>query len=309
MVRLALGLAAVFVASGCRVDFKEQPDAEPTADGAASDGADLDSPVGTLLPSLFYIDAADVDGNNTPGASACPTPITQWKDLATNTDATLAGFPDPPCGAAGGGWAGDGSQQDPYRLRFDSTAGQAVPFGAIGEAAIYTVTAWVRWSGIGVGGASGGGAFRLIPIVAKGTAEVDQAPLDVNYWLGLSPGTGRVGTDFEDEAENGSHPIEGVGTVAADTWVHLAVVYDQVRQVLYINASVDLAVAESDMPSVAFDSFLTIGANYESDGTAGGGYFDGDIAVVRIFSRALSAAEISAECEAFVNRFDGAVCL
>src|SRR5207244_3017111 len=74
-------------------------------------------------------------------------------------------------------------------LAFDG-ASQYVTFGAATglDTPTFTLEAWVRWTGGGIGTSTGfGGLSNAIPLITKGRAEADSPPdLNMNYFLGIS---------------------------------------------------------------------------------------------------------------------------
>lgn len=279
----------------------------PTAvDGAivldgsnAVDGANaLDGAVSVGAP-LFYIDASDANG--APGSAGCPGMApSEWLDIQTGTPGVMSNFATPPCG--GNGWDGDGSVVNPYRLSFAEQSNPAVSFGAIAHAQRYTLEAWVRYTGLGDATGTGSGGIRLVPIVTKGTAETEDPALDVNYSFGLTE-TGELGFDFEDSMTSDNHPFSADMTLSTGVWHQVAATYDQVEVRLYVDGALIASQPETAPPSVATGSILGIGSMFESDGTPKSAQFDGDIAIVRIFDRALPATGILAGCMEFAARF------
>jgi hypothetical protein len=73
-----------------------------------------------------------------------------------------------------------------------------------------------------------------------------------------------------------------------DTWYHIAATYDAFALVLYINGVVDASLNVTGNPVTAQGSF-TFGRNYDATRT-----LNGAIDEVRVWTRALSAAEIAA---------------
>jgi hypothetical protein len=170
------------------------------------------------------------------------------------------------------------------------------------------VEAWVRWSGGGVANSTGTGGIDVYPIVSKGVSEVEESEVDINYFLAISSGTKTMVGEFEGNIDHMNHPFEGSTILEADRWYHLALTYDHAERALYVNGALDSSRPETDPTPSATNSILSIGAGYESTGVIDGGFFDGDVAIVRIYDRALSAAEIKLECEAFAARFTGLAC-
>lgn len=83
--------------------------------------------------------------------------------------------------------------------------------------------------------------------------------------------------------------LSGGSLIPANTWTHLAASYDGVNQILYVNG---VQVASRPLSGAVKTSTgpLRIGG----DGVWGE-YFQGLIDEVRVYNRALSAAEIQAD--------------
>ena len=77
--------------------------------------------------------------------------------------------------------------------------------------------------------------------------------------------------------------------IALNTWTHLATTYDGANQRLYINGVLVATKAQTGAIAAA-NQPLRIGGNNVS-----GEFFQGLIDEVRIYNRALSAAEITAD--------------
>jgi tetrahydromethanopterin S-methyltransferase subunit B len=279
-------------------------------DAAAATDAPLavDAAPSAVGDPLLYIDAENVDGAGSPGSQNCPASgPSAWSDLASVEVGNLVNGGTPPCSPSSG-WSGSGTPADPHRLTLAAGSNSAVNFGTIAETSHFTVEAWVRWSGGGVASTTGSGGIDVYPLVAKGAAEVEATEGDENYYLAIDQATGAVAGDFEDSVNHDNHPIVGVTPLVAGDWYHLAMTYDEVQEALFVNGVVDALQGETDPASLSIDSFVGVGAAIETDGGLDGGFFEGDIAIVRIFNRALSTAEILVECEAFASRFEGLSC-
>jgi hypothetical protein len=306
-VRWAL-LLVTGLAFGCgRLNY------DTTGEIAGDDATALDGPIGddasTLGGLIFYVDAANVAGDGLGGAANCPGSASMvWNDLAGGAVGTLVNYvaDEPPC-AGRAGWDGSGDVGDPERLTLDVGNDNAVTFGAVAEATQFTVEAWILWTGNGVLRDTGGGGISLYPIVAKGTGEEEVTEQDANYFLGIAAG-GQIATDFEDSIVHDNFPLSGSTVLSTGTWYHLAVTYDQNQQNLYVNGVLDGTANQTAPASPAVQSILAVGADYGYMGNPAGGYFDGDIAIVRIFDRGLSGAEVVAECQMYSSRFLGLVC-
>ena len=174
------------------------------------------------------------------------------------------------------------------------TFGQAPQLGA----STFTLEAWVRRDGAGVATFSGTGGITAVPIVTKGMAEAEGGTVDMNYFLGITPGTGKLAADFEDTATGGNHPVNGNAVIAADgSWHHVAATYDGTTWQLYVDGNLDATLSVGAF-TPRFDSIqhAAIGTALNSTGavTTGqtAGRFHGAIDEVRIWSYARSQAQI-----------------
>lgn len=137
----------------------------------------------------------------------------------------------------------------------------------------------------------------------KTTNENDQiiASYDRNeYWRleinGAGAGPGAIGFDVQTNA--GTFDFGGTIRIDDGNWHHIAAVYDNGTSIIYIDGIID----NMGTQGTAFGSgntrfgFLGVGSEADTeDGTTGPNtYFDGSIADISIWSRALSQAEIQA---------------
>jgi hypothetical protein len=123
--------------------------------------------------------------------------------------------------------------------------------------------------------------FRRRPIVGK------ERPGRVAYFL--SGATATIDAPTASVYTGGNNVAAGTGRLTAGVWTHLAATYDGTRLRLYVNGVlVDEDVAFGNIATSSRP--LRIGHN-EIDG----GIFDGRIDEVRVYSRALGAAEIQAD--------------
>jgi VCBS repeat-containing protein len=175
------------------------------------------------------------------------------------------------------------------------TFGPAPQLGA----SAFTLEAWIRRDGAGVATSTGtNGGVTAVPIVTRGMSETDGGTVDMNYFLGISPATGKLAADFEDTATGGNHPIDGTAAIPADgSWHHVAASYDGTTWRLYLDGNLDAMRAVGAF-TPRFDSIqhAAIGTALNSLGvvTAGRpvGRFHGVIDEVRIWNYARSGAQI-----------------
>ena len=165
-----------------------------------------------------------------------------------------------------------------------------------------TIEAWFRRDGAGTTADTGSGGFLAVPIVTKGRAQDETTTNNMNYFLGIVPGTAGapdvLGADFEDNATGLNHPARGLKPVPADgVWHHAAATYDGKDWRLYLDGALDTTtpVGNPDQFLPRFDSIqhASIGSALNTGGTAEG-LFNGVIDEVRIWNKALSLAELQA---------------
>lgn len=161
-----------------------------------------------------------------------------------------------------------------------------------------------------VAGAIGGGAALSLDGVNDAVAFGRTPALDtldeitIAAWIRHAPATGwhsivdkrDAGSDGFDLYVNDSsrlfmrvdnQTVTGVATVADDAWHHVAGVYDGSTVELYVDGAFDRSVPVA-VGAIETTNGLRLGENWE----LGNSFFSGDLDEVRIYDRALSAAEI-----------------
>jgi hypothetical protein len=140
-----------------------------------------------------------------------------------------------------------------------------------------TLEAWVN--------PTAGGGWR--DVIYKG-------PDDIYYLMGSSDnGTPSIGGTFS------PNPLRGSSSLPMNTWSHLAATYDGTAMRLYVNGVLVSNVAQAGSIQVSTGA-LTIGGD-----ALYGQYFSGRIDEVRVYNRALSAAEIQADMNTPVSAGGG----
>jgi concanavalin A-like lectin/glucanase superfamily protein/Big-like domain-containing protein/K319-like protein len=270
----------------------------------------------TLPGNANLIGSASDDGLPAP-----PTLTIQWSQVSGPGTVTFAGPSSPVTTAS---FSVDGV----YVLRLTASDGQltssddvtvtvnpivivpnyAIQFGGssyvtFGDPAklhlpTFTIETWLNRQGAGTGTSTGsGGLTSAIPLVAKGRAETDTAPTDMNYFLGIDAATGTLAADFE-EGQGGTspslnHPVYGVTPITSSTWHHAAATYDGTTWRLYLDGVLETQLTVGQPPAAAGTQHASIASALNSTGVAAGN-FAGVIDEARIWSRALSQAEIQA---------------
>jgi hypothetical protein len=141
-----------------------------------------------------------------------------------------------------------------------------------------TMEAWVQPSALG-------SAWR--------TVMMKEQPNQLIYALYAGDGSGRAAPFIYTNTDRG---VSGTTATPVNAWTHLAATYDGANLRLYVNGvqSASLAITGSILASTGV---LRIGGN----GTWNNEWFAGLIDEVRLYNRALSAAEIQADMVKPVN--------
>jgi hypothetical protein len=297
-----------------RATFTGVTEGTPIQVSATIDGAPLKTPKASLrvvnrvaTGLVVELDAENADNAGNRGGKGCPAAgLTTWTDLgASHFAGTLTGFAGT-C-AAGSGWAGAGTPGDPGRLVFDGVD-DAVDFGAVASVAKYTLLVWTRKTGAGTEGNSGsGGIAAAFPIVAKGTAEAEMAAIDINYYLGITTAN-VIGFDYELTGTSANTPILGATTLVDNQWIMMGATLDSpTTRSVWLDGVADATVAPPGAPASATSSRFVVGGSNRSNGVALG-RFKGEVAVVLLYDRALSADEIKQNCHSYSSRFGTTSC-
>jgi concanavalin A-like lectin/glucanase superfamily protein/List-Bact-rpt repeat protein/fibronectin type III domain protein len=189
---------------------------------------------------------------------------------------------------------------NPDALAFTGTNGY-VNFGSPAELSLsaFTLEMWMRRDGPGTGGDTGaGGIPNLVPLIAKGRAEVEDPLKDVNYALGIRASDGVLAADFEEAAAPSpnpslNHPVAGVTPLTVGTWYHVAATYDGTTWRLYVNGALDAQLAVGRAPASTSTVPVALASMLNSSGTAAG-FFQGTMDEVRVWNGARTQADIIA---------------
>jgi Concanavalin A-like lectin/glucanases superfamily/Secretion system C-terminal sorting domain/Calcineurin-like phosphoesterase len=173
----------------------------------------------------------------------------------------------------------------------------------------FTLEAWIKIEGTGTTTSTGSGGVTLVPLIAKGRAEAENALVDVNYVLGIESGTNKLTADFEDNATSLNHPVTST-TAVGSCWTHVAATYNTATNTwkLYINGALDntLALGASFTPQSLSNVNAAIGTSINSAGVTEG-FFTGRIDEVRIWNIVRTDAEILANYNAELTSGTGLV--
>jgi hypothetical protein len=176
-------------------------------------------------------------------------------------------------------------------LSFDGSAGVTMgPAPDLG-ADEFTLAAWVRRDGLGIEASTGVGGIRHVPLITKGRGESDGTNVDCNYALGLVGDV--LGADFEDFESGENHPVLGKTPLERGRWHHVATTYDGAHFRLYVDGALDAEIELTATPRFDSIQHFGLGVAINSLGVSAGG-FVGAMDEVRVYSRALDAAELRA---------------
>lgn len=158
-----------------------------------------------------------------------------------------------------------------------------------------TVEMWIRRDGAGTGTDTGSlGIPNLIPLVAKGRAEAEDPLKDINYIVGLRASDFVLAADFEEGAPSDSvsknHPIIGTTPIGTGAWHHVAATYDGTWR-LYLDGQLNAQLPVNKPLASASNVAVSIATALNST-NATGGFFDGALDEVRVWSVARSLTEI-----------------
>ena len=206
-------------------------------------------------------------------------------------------------------------------LKFDGSNDYVTMGAAAGETALgaraFTLESWVRRDGASWGAttSTGTGGVTAVPLVTKGRGEAEGSNVDSNYFLGITA-AGQPVADFEQNAAGSgwaagqNHPACSSATIADQNWHHVAVTYSTATGWHFYVDGVEGTTADGTScttcspagscpqnPAVEprYDSIqhFALGTAMTSTGTAAG-FFGGLMDEPRVWSRALSLAEIQA---------------
>jgi Concanavalin A-like lectin/glucanases superfamily len=214
--------------------------------------------------------------------------VTSWLD-SSSTGSSSAFNNITSCGAASG-WNGTGTTTDPYVLSLDGTDDYvSIPY----VSAIDLTTAWSIESWILLRACPAGLSQILTDEYGAGSV--------VQYKLGFE-GNCKPNVGFY---SGGWHTSESSTAISTNTWYHLVGTYSgaagEVR--LYINGT--LSATTTGLASSIANSAARklIGKRWDN-----GDYLNANIAKIALYSRALSASEVSQNCNALKARFSLMAC-
>ncbi|MBF0298885.1 MAG: hypothetical protein HQK51_09210 [Oligoflexia bacterium] len=239
---------------------------------------------------VLHYDASTAKNGVAPPTNGCAD--TLWTDLSSsNLNGTLTNFIGA-CGA-GSGWVGDGSSSNPYVLKFDGT-NDYVNLGTI-----TTTTDFSTANGITMevwAYPTSSGLWTRFFDLSNGTSSD-------NIVFGRETTTDKLGfAVFRGAAFPGDN-FSNAGVIVNSTWQHFVVTANplnatQSTVTFYKNGtSVGSSVSNRPMNVTRIQNYIGKSA------WGGDAYYQGSIAVARIYTRVLSQSEIRQNCYVQQSRF------
>ena len=271
------------------------------------------TPVESIVTSglIYHLDAANAQQGVAPyatGSYAADKSDLTWYDLATQVPGftapspTPSPVPSPPvvppvpglfgfeAGYSNGakGWSGAGVPVDPYRLSFDGSSNYVLNSEVINTSTV-TVEAWVYIRTLP------DAADSLIGGFVQGNIS---ATRDKILLLDGS-------NNLIFRVNNGSDQDTSASTALSDsTWYHVVGTADGSKITAYVNGAVAGSKTSVTSTLTSYSAAnLMVGGKI-----SGGNYIQQDVAVFRIYNRALSAAEIIQNCTNQQARFGVSSC-
>jgi acid phosphatase type 7 len=184
-----------------------------------------------------------------------------------------------------------------FGLQFDGV-NDYVTFGAAPalNGTTFTLETWFKRSGAGVGTSTGTGGITAVPLLAKGRAEADGTPQDMNYFLGIRSSDNVLVADFEEGAGGATpglnHPVAGRTPIANNIWYHAAATYDGAVWRLYLNGALEAALTVGQPPRSDCIQYASLATTLNSGG-APAGYFAGVLDEARVWNHPRTADQIA----------------
>ncbi|MCX6119406.1 MAG: LamG domain-containing protein, partial [Proteobacteria bacterium] len=265
------------------------------------------TPIGNLVTNglILNLDAANAKQGLRPFANGCASTDLNWFDLSNSSlDGILSAFTS--CGASSG-WLGTGIAADPYRLKFDGTDDyvETSASNLLDTLQAGTMVAWIKASG------------------ASGSYAAYSTSSTVNSLATWSHNSGQLLFSMKMDAGGNWIQMTSPATSFNDgNWHQVAFKADGTNPVtcqidgtscgnLVISRTGGSAGTAADwiadMQDVGtYNHYVNVGAWRRSGGF--GEFFNGSIANILLYSRALTASELTQNCLAFKTRVSTVNC-
>ena len=194
-----------------------------------------------------------------------------WLPLNGSLEEAVAGVGVSPSGAVSVTQGANGKQDGAYQIGASGMLTLATA-NLPSSLSSFSISVWAR----GVSGTSGDYSY----VVYRGAGSSIGSSI---YWLGILP-NGNYSLAVNGQYNAGNTNVAGSST----TWRHLVLTYDGSRQYMYVDGTLRGEVAIGSISNATTSNSLTVGAgpgNYRS--------FSGTVDDVRVYSRALSATEVT----------------
>ena len=205
-----------------------------------------------------------------------PKGNTKWKDLSVTADtANLVN-------------GVTYSTENSGSLIFSNTGRQYVEVSDLGNLNRFTVECWFRLNTL----PTTAGAAAIVTNVYTGSV--------LNFSIGLnnSPSTANICGGFYD----GSWRTTSGFSPQTDIWYHVVVTYDGATIIQYLDKAVQSTLQYTGTPSSS-GAGIRIARRWDAGTSLGSDFIDGEIPVVRIYNKALNAAQVEQNYTALKDRY------
>lgn len=240
----------------------------------------------------LHLDASRANGGTQPRATGCVTGNRNWDSFGANTTSFSlgSGFVDP---CSTNGWLGTGSTASPYQMVWTGASGEAVDLGDIlnPSTSDFTWEVWMKSS-------TNNGKYLL----SKG----NDCGGSSAYYIAvrLNQGNpGRVLFTYQDGGTSSSNTVTSAVGVNNSSWHHVTAIREGTTATVYVDGVSSGSNTQASLSDVQSTSSFLVG-----NGGCTGNNFTGSLAVVRIYSRALTASEVLRNCKNQQWRFGGGIC-
>jgi hypothetical protein len=174
------------------------------------------------------------------------------------------------------------------------------------DLAQFTVECWFRRDGAGTVVSTGtNGVANAIPLVTKGTSELDGSNVDMNFFLGIDDATDVLIADLEEGAGGTTpglnHPVTGTTAIANGVWHHAAATYDGTTWRLYLDGNLEATLVVGQPCQSQSIQPAALASSIRSNGTTAQGFFDGVLDEARIWNAARTQPEIQGTANAQIT--------